>query len=193
MRNKFILGTLIATCVHFGANAVDITEPVQKLVQSNISAWVEDPVLVDAIKAQNAKNAALGQADIDKMDAQWKAETGAASKPMIDGVLGNAASTFLKKVKADNKGLFTEIFVVDNKGMNVGQSDVTSDYWQGDEAKYKETFPKGAGTIFIDKVEQDDSTQHLQSQVSMTIVDPATKEPIGAATIGVDVDILTQQ
>ena len=38
---------------------------------------------------------------------------------MTQSVLGNALSGYLKKVKGDSKGL------------NVGQSDVTSDYWQG--------------------------------------------------------------
>lgn len=193
MRKKIILLSILACgAFTFGARAVDITEPVNNLVQSNISKWVADPALIEAIKAQNAKHAALTQADIDKMDGEWKAETSAAAKPMIDEVLGNSASAFLKKVKEENKGLFTEIFIMDSKGLNVGQSDVTSDYWQGDEAKFKESFNKGAGALFIDKVEQDESTQHLQSQVSMTIVDPATNQPIGAATIGIDVDLLTQ-
>ena len=48
----------------------------------------------------------------------------------------------------------------------------------------------GAGTVFVDEIEQDESTQMLQSQVSMSIVDPATNEVIGAVTIGVNVDQL---
>ena len=35
----------------------------------------------------------------------------------------------------------------DNKGLNVGQSDVTSDYWQGDEAKWKKSYKMGAGAV----------------------------------------------
>jgi uncharacterized phage infection (PIP) family protein YhgE len=37
--------------------------------------------------------------------------------------------------------------VKDNKGLNVGQSDVTSDYWQGDEAKWKKSYKMGAGAV----------------------------------------------
>ena len=79
---------------------------------------------------------------------------------------------------------------MDNKGLNVGQSDVTSDYWQGDEAKWKKTFLVGPDAVFIDKVEEDESTQQFQSQVSLSIVDPTTKNVIGAVTIGIDVEVL---
>ena len=59
---------------------------------------------------------------------------------MIDDILRNSLSGFLKAKKKESEGLFTEIFVMDNKGMNVGQSDITSDYWQGDEAKWIKTY-----------------------------------------------------
>ncbi|HEX2580685.1 MAG TPA: hypothetical protein VHL08_01760 [Dongiaceae bacterium] len=186
---RIILAATLAVVAHH-AWAIDITEPVNKLIAENISYWVEDPALIEAIKAQNAAHVAFTQADIDKMDKQWTAEVNQPTKPLIDSVLNNTASHFLAKVKADSKGLFTEIFAMDNKGLNVGQSDVTSDYWQGDEAKFKKTFPLGAKSVFIDKVEKDDSTQQLQSQVSMTVVDPADQSPIGAITIGVNVDML---
>src|SRR3546814_1455058 len=77
---------------------------------------------------------------------------------------------------------------MDNRGLNVGQSDVTSDYWQGDEAKWQKSYQGGADAIFVDEVEMDESTQTFQSQVSMPIVDPATGEVIGAITVGVNVD-----
>ena len=109
---------------------------------------------------------------------------------MIDAVLGNDLSKFLTGIRDASEGLYTEIFVMDDKGLNVGQSDVTSDYWQGDEAKFTETFGKGAGAIHISEVEEDESTQRFQSQLSMTIEDGG--KPIGAVTIGVDVELLLQ-
>ena len=79
---------------------------------------------------------------------------------------------------------------MDNRGLNVGQSDVTSDYWQGDEAKWKKTFLVGPGAMIIDDVELDESTQTFQSQLSMSITDQATGEVIGAITVGVDVEAI---
>jgi len=79
---------------------------------------------------------------------------------------------------------------MDFKGLNVGQSAVTSDYMQGDEAKWQKTYQAGADALFIDEVEFDDSTQSFQTQMSATVVDPATGEAIGAITIGVNVEKL---
>ena len=78
---------------------------------------------------------------------------------------------------------------MDNKGLNVGQSDMTSDYMQGDEAKWQKTFSQGAGVMFIDEVEFDESSKAFQSQASVTIVDESGK-PIGAITVGVNVEKL---
>ncbi len=109
---------------------------------------------------------------------------------MIDDLLGRPASKRLMQIKADGAGIFTEIFVMDNKGLNVAQSDVTSDYWQGDEAKWKKTYQAGPDSVFIDEVEFDESTQTYQSQVSLPITDPESGEAIGAITVGINVELL---
>lgn len=83
---------------------------------------------------------------------------------------------------------------MDNKGLNVGQSDETSDYWQGDEAKFKKTFHVSLKKPFIDDIVYDGSSQRFQSQVSLTIIDPVDDKPIGAITVGIDVEMaLTSQ
>lgn len=170
------------------ASAQDHVGPITDYVKANVAAWLSDPVVIGAINEQNAAHSGLSQADIDTLDKQWRAEVEAGSKPMIDKVLGNALSKFLAAKQAEAGGLITEAFVMDNKGLNVGQSDITSDYWQGDEAKWQKSFGAGAGAIFVDEVEKDESTQTLQSQVSVAISDPATGQAIGAITLGIDVE-----
>lgn len=167
--------------------------PMTEYAKTKVAAWLNNPVVINAIKAQNAKHASLTQADVDKLDNQWKAETKASNKPLINAVLGNELSKYLKKVEEDSKGLITEIFVMDDKGLNVGQSDVTSDYWQGDEAKWQKTYKVGPDAIHISDVSQDESTQKFQSQLSLPVNDPDTKKPIGAVTIGIDVEALLQK
>ena len=164
--------------------------PVTDYVKANVVPWLADPEVVEAVKAQNAAEAGLSDADIEAKDKAWRAETEAAEKPMIEAVLANSLSKFLMAKKDASAGLITEIFVTDAKGLNVGQSDPTSDYWQGDEAKWQKTFQVGPGAIFVDEVEKDESTQMLQSQVSATIVDPATGAAIGAVTLGINVEQL---
>lgn len=170
--------------------ATDQKSAINDLVNSQIRGWVADAVVVRAIRSQNARHAGLSQADIDKLDKQWRAETKTTRRPLIDRVLANTLSGFLKGKKDEGEGLYTEIFVVDNRGLNVGQSDVTSDYWQGDEAKWKKTFLAGPDGLLIADVEFDESTQSYQSQVSFSITDPDTDEVIGSITVGINVELL---
>ena len=109
---------------------------------------------------------------------------------LINQVLANDLSNYLKNVSDQAGGLYTEIIVMDGKGLNAGQSAVTSDYWQGDEDKWSKTYAVGPDAVFVDEVEKDESTQMLQSQVSFTIIDPATNQVIGAITFGVNLDQL---
>lgn len=162
---------------------------VTDYVNSDIKPWLSDPTVIEAIKAQNAANANLQQSDIDALDQKWRAEVEGGDHPMIDGVLSNALSKFLADKKAGSNGVVTEVFVMDNHGLNVGQSDPTSDYWQGDEAKFQKSYGAGADALFVDDAEKDESTQMLQSQASTTIVDE-TGAPIGAITVGVNLDAL---
>lgn len=166
--------------------------PMKEFAEKSVKAWMADRAIVDAVKAQNEKNANLSQADIDRLDKQWRSETKAAQRPLIDEVMSTGVSKRLQDIRNEGRGLITEVFVMDNKGLNVGQSDVTSDYWQGDEDKWQKTYLGGADAMFIDEVEFDESTQTFQSQLSMPVVDPASGEVIGAVTFGIDVNALLQ-
>jgi len=167
-------------------------ELMTRFAEDTARAWTIDPVVIAAIRAQNARNANISQGSIDKMDKQWRAETKVADRPLIDSVLSTELSKKLMDVKANASGMITELFVMDNRGLNVGQSDATSDYWQGDEDKWQKTFLVGPGAMFIDEIEMDESTQTFQSQLSLSITDPATGQVIGSVTVGVDVDQLLQ-
>jgi hypothetical protein len=182
-----IAGTLFASAAWASDAHV---APMTDFAKNTVKQWISDNTVIQAVKAQNAKHAGLSQADIDNMDKDWIAQTDAGSKPMIDAVLGNALSQFLQQQQGAAGGVVTEIFVMDNRGLNVGQSEITSDYWQGDEAKWQKTYQAGADALFIDEVEMDESTQAFQSQLSMSIVDPASGEVIGAITVGINIDAL---
>lgn len=190
-----VLSAVVAGTVMFGQQfsavaAQDHVELIRSKVLSGAQTLARDPVVVAAVRAQNDQNAGLAQSDVDRLDKQWRAETAASNRPLIDQVLSNGLSRYLGKVKDDGRGLYTEIFVMDNKGLNVGQSDVTSDYWQGDEDKWQKTYSAGANAVLIDDIEFDESTQSFQSQLSLPVVDNGSGEVVGAITIGVNVDLL---
>ena len=116
--------------------------------------------------AQNTATGGYDQAKIDELDKQWRAEVDAATKPLIDATLANEASKYLAQVQADSGGTFTEISRRMPRALNVAQSTVTSDYWQGDEDKFTLSFGAGADAVHLGEIEQDESTQTFQSQVS---------------------------
>ncbi len=192
MRGLLIVATAVIFMAPAAHAAGEQEGAIRELVESQIRAWTVSPTIVAAINIQNRNHAGLDQADIDALDKKWRAETSAGAKPLIDELLDRAASRELSRYKNEGEGLFTEIFVMDNKGLNVAQSDVTSDYWQGDEAKWQKTFLAGPDGMFIDEVEFDESTQTYQAQVSLSITDPDTNETIGAITVGVNVELLPE-
>lgn len=183
----------MALVVAFAGTALASGEhvaPIKELVAGELTKAMANPIVIESIKAQNAKHVSLSQDSIVSLDKKWRAETGAGKGPTIDPVLNNPLSEYLRSLKDKGEGLYSEIFVMDNKGLNVGASDMTSDYWQGDESKFKKSFGTSPEGLFVDKVEKDESTQALQSQVSFTIVDPKSGAAIGAVTFGINVSAL---
>ena len=185
-----LLAAFGAIAVAGTAGASEFGPQLGALAEGELAAWIDDPAVIDAVRAQNAAHEGIAQADIDAMDTQWRSEVAAAGGALIDEVMGRPGSDALRARKESAGGLVTEVFVTDAHGLNVIQSDVTSDYWQGDEEKFTETFGKADGFYLIGEVEFDESTQTYQSQVSMPINDPDTGAPIGSVTFGVNLELL---
>ena len=185
----------LATILTLGAAPVmaagnEHEQAIREQVVPKVRAFMADSRVAEAVNAQNDRHAYLSQAKIDEMDKQWRAETDTGGGKLVNSLLGNELSGYLVTIQDSSEGLFAEIFVMDDKGLNVGQSGLTSDYWQGDEAKWQKTYGKGADAMLIDDVEFDESTQTFQSQLSLPVVDPATGAVIGAVTVGVNMDYL---
>jgi hypothetical protein len=165
---------------------------LNEMAESELSKWVQDPALVEAVKAQNDKHAALSEDAVIALDKKWRAEAEAGGGPLIEDLMSRPLSRTLQDKQLATAGFINEIFVMDMKGLNVAQSAVTSDYWQGDEDKFQLSYGDGtgAGAIHISEVEFDDSTGVFQSQVSIPVRDLGTGDLIGAITFGVNVQSL---
>ena len=187
---KACLACIAFTLFALPASAEDISAQVKDIVEKDLRAWASDPALVAAVVAANAAHSALSAAQIDSLDKAWRAETGMATRPTIDPLLADPASQMLKAKVEASAGRISEAIVMDNRGLNVALSGVTSDYWQGDEAKFQETFPKGADAVHVSEVERDESTGTYQVQASFTVTDPATGAPIGAMTVGLNAETI---
>jgi len=184
MKKRIVLmGMVVILVLGIGA-AVAAEKAPQKVVDLAHSTLVKlgtDPVIVAAVKAENAKGKTLAQ--IQELDKKWMATAGVADymKALMDSECGQ----YLKKIQT-SQPYYAEIFVMDNQGANVAMSDKTSDYWQGDEDKFIQSFNGGSGAIHISDVKFDDSTQAYLAQVSVPVKDG--DKVIGAITIGIDVE-----
>jgi hypothetical protein len=174
---------LVSMFIHpFLAESAEKALPkVLELANKTFVKWGSDPVIIKAVKAQNALKMTLQQ--IQEMDKKWKKTPGIADfmKKLMDSECGKHLISLQKSSPA-----IAEIFVMDNQGANVAQTDKTSDYWQGDEAKFIKSFNKGTGAIHIGDLKFDDSTQAYLVQVSVPVKNGNVV--IGAITVGVDVD-----
>ncbi len=189
-RGAALVLVLAIVCPGSGRAADDHQARLRELVHSTILPMVRNSIVIDSVKMQNRQNASLNARQIKRLDKIWRDEVERAGGALINEVLTNPLSNYLRRVKQANGDLFTDINVMDNKGLNVGQSDVTPDYWQGDEGKWRKTFLAGRGAIRISKVKMDKSSRKNRARVTVTIVDPSTDRVIGAVTIGVNVDEL---
>lgn len=180
-----LLGALAAP-----ATANEFEPQLRALAASDIAALASAPEIVEAVRAQNADLGQVDPAEIQSLDAEWRAQLENTSRPMIAEILARPGSEWLRTQAEQASGLFTEIFVTDSNGLNVVQSSVTSDYWQGDEAKWTEVYGKADGTTHLGEIEFDESTQTYQAQVSVPIQDPETGAPLGAITVGVNLALL---
>lgn len=187
---KFALGAIIFGASVSASFANEYGPAMQSYLDASISGWVADPVIVSAINDQNSTTGAYDQTAIDRMDQDWRSQVGTGDEPLVDRVLFNDAAEFLRQQVEISGGAITEAFIMDARGLNVAASTPTSDMWQGDEAKFQETYPNGPDAAHFGEIEFDESSQTYQGQISLSITDPATGEVIGAITIGVDAEAL---
>lgn len=179
------LSTLALPYVAFAGPAplsVSPSELVTPDIIASVQEWATAPVVLQALNGRNTGTGVLDQAEIDRLDKQWRAERKIEDQPLITSVLANPLSSYLIRIQAGSVGLYTEVFVMDRNGLNTGQSSVTSDYWQGDEGKFQKTFGAAADAVFLDEVELHEGTATWRAQLNMTLAD-AEGQSAGAITV----------
>jgi len=164
-----------------GLMAASPSPEVVELANTKLAKIGADPLIVAAVKAENAKGKTLDQ--IIKLDKKWIAERGLADymTKLINSDVGRHLSNIMYSTE-----YIMEIFVMDNLGANVAMTGKTSDYWQGDENKFKKSFNDGKGDVFIDEPGFDLSCQAFVMQISVPVMEG--EKAIGAITFSIDVD-----
>jgi hypothetical protein len=169
----------------------------ERYVMTHVKPFINDAIIVDALKARNSEMNKLHQRQLDTLDIAWLDRT---DPYLIDSRMNNKASDWLRK-KVDELnggpggakvGPIEEIFVNDDIGFNVAETDLTHDMNQGDETKYWKSVGNGPDGMVAEKIGPDGGFPHI-SQVSVAIKDPATGQSVGFATIGINIDRLPKK
>lgn len=191
MKKAVILGLVVILGISLFADPYEYSsesqnfEPVVELINNDILDWINSSIIIEAIIEANKNNQSRTEDEIIAQDNKWRA----GDESFQNSYLNTDVSDFLREKQSDSNGVYAEIFVMDFQGCNVAQSDLTSDFWQGDEAKFKLSYNNGMGSIFIDEIEFDESSEAYVVQVSLPIVN-SNNEVIGAITFGIDMSTL---
>lgn len=160
-------------------------EELRKILAPRIAGLLvlaKNGMLLSSVRAQNQKGMSLEQ--IQTIDEEWKS----GSSPLIDQLQQNKAGSFLKNIIVQQADVYSEVFLTDAQGANVAVFPATSDYWQGDEDKFTQSFANGKGEVFIGDVEYDESSKTNAVQISVPMM--YNNKAIGVMVIGVKVSVL---
>jgi hypothetical protein len=170
---------LAVTCLTawLGAQAVGVREAALARIPL-AQAIASDPQVLLALRAKNASGET--QDEILRRDKEWMQNP---QLPLRKQLSTNACAQRLRELTNGDSSV-VEVILMDKNGANVCVSRETSDYWQGDEAKFQKTF--GADKqIFVDEPAFDQSTGVYAIQLSVLVRDGQTKA--GALTLGLRV------
>lgn len=144
-----------------------------------IQVWAGDPVILNAVKAQNAslppEYAAMTQ-------EKWAALT--VMDPFVRSFTKNEAGQFLRGKKTD---LILRMFLSDANGIKVAFSSKTLSWWHKGDPKHEQAM---TGKTWQGLLEQDKATGLQQVQVSVPILDG--DKPVGSLVVSLGVGKLRE-
>lgn len=183
MKNRYMLGFLILTCTGLLCPtliAQSLDAALQAKVDAQIKAvqgWASDPVIVNAVKAQNANPPAEYVAmtqekwkDLSKLD------------PFVRTFDKNDAGTFLKGKKGEQ---IIRAFVSDAEGRKVAFTTKTLSWSHKDDPKHKTPL---SGKTWQGPLEQDKASGLEQVQIAVPVLDG--DKPIGSLVVSLSVSKL---
>jgi hypothetical protein len=145
-----------------------------------------DARVIDAVVAQNALLAAKTPAWAIEQDRVWGEEKRTGGGPFLDAMLARPASQRLRELLGETGGVARHVIVMDASGRIAAVPLPAFNFWQFPKPKFQKTFPLGAGARHVNGLERGHDSSFVACWLSETLVDPDTKQPIGA--VGIELD-----
>lgn len=172
-----LYGLLLATALAPAAVLAQGTAAVKQMAFARVKLASEigaDPAVRAAVVAKNAEGES--RETIEARDREWSQNPDA---PLRKALSGSACARRLRELIAPDP-LVVEAILMDERGANVCVSRETSDYWQGDEDKWRMPFVEGR-PAFVDEPAFDQSSGTYAVQLSVPLASAGKR--IGALTL----------
>jgi ABC-type amino acid transport substrate-binding protein len=171
----------------------DEQQRIKELLARKIERWKDMPKLQALLQERNLKSRRFSKQEIAERDKKWNQAFLENDFSYSIALVDQEMSAQLREIKKQSQDMVTEIIVTDARGLNFAISDMTSDYWQGDETKFTEVFAKPANTIHFSEISYDESTKRFQIDLSVPLYSAGNLEPLGVMVFGLDVEKVLSQ
>ncbi len=126
------------------------------------------------------------------LDRKWQALAPTKPSELAERLLNLAISRALADWQDSHKGLVTETFITNKMGAITALSQLTSDFWQGDEEHFSATIGRRPEEIILSPLMYDPSARRFQLTASTPLYEDGTGKYAGAIAIGLDIERVLQ-
>lgn len=180
------------TTVRFAVSDYE-RQQIKELLVRKIERWKRLPKLESLLKERNLVTRRFTKQEITERDKKWREAFAKDDFSYSIDMVNQELSAHLREIKKQSKDMIAEIIITDARGLNFAISDMTSDYWQGDEEKFTEVFSKPATTMHFGEINYDESSKRFQLHLSVPLYTEEKFEPLGVMVFGVDVEKVLSQ
>lgn len=179
MRQLVLMLLLILHCSC--SQGVDLEQLATPIAQ--LKSLAQDPVITQSLLKYRQQS--LDLKELLELDQQW------SSHPQLaDDLLDPQDQRLFKEKLSINPPLFVELILMGDQGQTLGGVPITSDYWQGDEAKFKQTVMRE--NVYVGEIDWDESSRTISAQISVPVWIDGNLEGVLTGAIEADLEALSK-
>lgn len=172
----------IILCIgNMGFAAEKAPQEIVDLANTEMIKLGSEPVIVNAVKAQNAKGTTLDQ--IEKIDEKW--ENAKETDDIVMAVTNNDCAKYLEGILESNPVLkdAEELYVIDRQGALVASIKYEEDYFWGEKQGFINAMK---GNVHVSDFILDEDENEYMIHIMIPVRDGA--QVIGTVDIGIEVE-----
>lgn len=161
------------------------------LIENEMRIWGQQPPLPEALEAHNARTEGMTASELKSLDALWRSELKKAHKSLITNVTENPAADYLRRVRDNSGGLYTEIVLIDARGLAVAMTGIAEKYNYSGERFWEKTVAAENALPYIGDTVFSDDTMLFQTVAVLPLVQNETIT--GVIYAGIDPEALEER